>query len=453
MKIKNLVLQIFLFLIIFLFSCKTKKVILSDDVVKIDDKEVLNEQPDKEINVQTEKLDTILQEVNDTIIKKVELKDVYKIALILPYDEDSILNAYSLKKERDLSDFNFSTEAENALSFLQGAMVALELDTIATKIEIFTFDSKNTPRDLTTILKKVEKLEPDLIVGGMNKYETEIIANFAQQIKCYHFSPFSPSSSVTDGNPYYVMLEPSIDKHFDEMIAYLIDSFPNSSFKIFHEDHQNGISYANSLEDKIKKHNDTTNLELINYALVKIASNSEDRKKFDVQDYLDKESTNFIIFPSFNEGFIQSILFQLNSASRKYDIKLFGMPTWIDSETLRLRHFNVLNLHLTQSSFTVNDTSIHYMQFQDKFKEMYKKAPSFSAFLGADLVSLYNDLIKSTILNQLNFKDAILQISFNGMIKNYDFFPIFNEKNEIKRIENKAVFVVRYENYEIIICR
>lgn len=453
MKISKFKLNIIFVLLLFIVGCKTKKISLSDDVVRIDDKKPKVEIKGKDELVIIEKEDTLKLDL-DSLIQEIELKELYKIAFILPFDEDSIFKKYHLKGERDLSDFNFTIEAENALSFIQGVMIAMELNTLPTKIELLVFDSKKSPRDLTEILKKVEQIKPDWIVGGLNRNEARTIADFAKKNKIYHFSPFLPSGSIVENNPFYVMVEPGIDKHFDEMIAYVLDSLPEASFKIFHEDNKNGYEYAKKIEGNFKIYNDDTiQNKTINYALIEVPSDANDRKKFKALDYLDKEAMNVIIIPSFNEGFVQSIMFQLNSASRNHKVKLFGMPTWIDSETFRLRHFNTLNLHLTQSSFIDNDFSQVAIFFHENFVDKFKKEPSNFAFLGADLMSYFNYLIFYGYHNQLNFKEALFETTFSGMSKNFDFIPIRNESNEIERIENKSVFVIRYQDFEIIICR
>lgn len=449
MKILNIKLNTFFILLLLLVGCKAKKVTLSEDIVKIDKVTPKEEIKDEVIVIEdTTSLDL------DSLIPEIELKELYKIAFILPFDEDSVFKKYQLKEEQDLSDFNFTSEAENALSFIQGVMIAMEQNSLPTEIELLVFDSKKSPRDLAEILKKVEQIEPDWIVGGINRNEAKTIADFAKKHKIYHFSPFSPSGSITEENPYYVMVEPGIDKHFDEMVHYAIDSFPDASFKVFHEDNENGFEYAKKIENNLIAFNeDTTQTKIIDYAFIEVATDANDRKKFKALDYLDKDELNLIIIPSFNEGFVQSVMFQLNSASRNHNVKLFGMPTWIDSETLRLRHFNTLNLHLTQSSFIENDSVPLTRSFQDKFVEKFKKQPSNQAFLGADLMNFFNYLIFYGYHNQLNFKEALFEITYNGMSKNFDFIPVFNEAEELDRIENKSVFVIRYENFEINICR
>lgn len=453
MKISSFKFNILFVLLLLIAGCKTKKISLSDEVVRIEDKKPKVEIKVKDEVVIIEKDDTIKLDL-DSLMQEIELKELYKIAFILPFDEDSIFRKYHLKEERDLSDFNFTSEAENALSFIQGVMIAVEQNTLPTNIELLVFDSKKSPRDLAETLKKVKQIEPDWIVGGMNRHEAKTIAEFAKENRIYHFSPFSPSGSIVEKNPFYVMVEPGIDKHFDEMVSYALDSFPEASFKILHEDNQNGYEYAKKIEGNFKTHNDDTiQNKTINYALIEVPTDANDRKKFKALDYLDKETLNLVFIPSFNEGFVQSIMFQLNSAARNHSVKLFGMPTWIDSETFRLRHFNTLNLHLTQSSFIDNDSSQVAIFFHDNFVEKFKKEPSNFAFLGADLMNYFNYLIFYGFHNQLNFKEALFETTFSGMSKNFDFIPIRNESNEIERIENKSVFVIRYQDFEIIICR
>jgi hypothetical protein len=447
MKFINIKLNIFLFFLLIIIGCKTKQVTLTEDVIKIDEVKPKVEIEEVVIIEDTLKIDL------DSIFQEIKLKEIYKIAFILPFDEDSIFKKYQLKEEADLSDFNFTSEAENSLSFIQGVMTALEQNKLPTKMELFVFDSKKSPRGLAEILDKVSQIKPDWIVGGMNRNDAKTIAEFAKEKQIYHFSPFLPSGSIAENNPYYLMVEPGIDKHFDEMISYALDSFPEASFKVFHEDNKHGFEYAKKIEDNFKVFNDTTQTHNLKYALIEIATDANDRKKFNAIDYLDKEGLNLVILPSFNEGFVQSIMFQLNSASRDHQVKLFGMPTWIDSETLRLRHFNTLNLHLTQSSFMDNDSVPLTLLFHDNFVEKFKKEPSSYAYLGGDLMDFFNHLIFYGFHNQLNFKEALFETTFKGMSKNFDFIPIFNETNNIERIENKSVFVVRYENFEIIICR
>lgn len=428
-------------------SCKVKKAATDSNIIIIDDN--TNNVSIKDDTIVNKPLDL----KPDTIIivePILNLKDEYNVVLILPLLADSIFSNWSDHTEEDLKDFNIPKKSQEALTFLEGAMLALQNLELESKINIEVFDNEYSYAQTNFILNKLETKNVDLIIGPIKRQNIQLVSNFAKKKDILMLSPFSPSKSAGSKHYKYIMSEPTIDVHFNTISQFISDSIAQSSVKLFYPDTDFGIENAYKLQSIMQAMNDTLPLsKSIQYAMVEVASKTNDRRNFKIEDFLDTGIDNSIIIISFNEGFVHSMLTSLHQQLKSYDITVFGMPNWKESESLRLDYFESLNVHYTDSKW-IDTEETNTSNFIKDFKEEYKAHPSESAYLGYDLFNCFPLWLDKY---GLDLDKNIFKERYEGLLNTYHFTPldytIDSTETLSPRIENTNLHIIEYKNYEL----
>lgn len=427
-------------------SCKAQKSTSSSpNVIRIDDNykydgvkkgDTTKSQKD-EIQI---KEDGEVKDSVDTISRK----DVYEIALLMPFQETLIRQLWTIKEKENLEDFKFTNDSEQSISFLQGMMYAFKTDSVSQNYNITVYDLGASEIERSLAISKMLKNKPDLIIGGLNRAEVKDLSDFSLKHNIPYFSPFVPSSSLVKNNANYTMLEPGIDMHLREIASFMADSLSESNLILLHENNDQSKNFAavtNNYFD-IFKRDLNTKIEL-----VEVATNASERKNFSIEKYLKPDVRNVVFIPSFNEGFLHAMLTNLNARAHTNEIVLFGMPTWGDAETLQFRHFNALNLHMTSSKW-MNSTETENIRAY--FMENYKKDAAESALYGYEVMKLTDELLENF---GLEFMDNLTDLRTQGFLRNYIFQSVTNEDENVIRYENTALRIVKIQNFELILVR
>lgn len=421
-------------------SCKVKPP--SQDVIIIDDTSV----------------DTVEDVIEDVIIDTVRLpepievdtmaqffRNSYRVGMVLPLMEDSVKSAWSNFNEVNYNDFNFPKTAEKSLSFLEGFMMGAEQDATGPIFEFILYDNQENDFETDKALSSLLADSIDILIGGTNKNNLRKMADFALVNDIPFLSPFSPSKSVAVNNPNYLMMEPSIDEHLNAMANFIVDSLPNMHIKVIYEDNNMGMGFAAHLTALIQSRNDSIKnvAKRINFTSIPVSADSKERKDFNVGEYLDIGVENAVMVLSFNDGFVHSLLTQLNGKTNAYEITVFGMPTWENSETVRLQYFNSLRVHLSRSSVILNDREAN--SFGKRYKSIYYKKATEFAYLGFDTYNLLSESVKA---KGVGFTDYLVRNTIKGTVKSYTFRPVFNSDKKVVRIANIDLHIVKYDGFE-----
>lgn len=434
-------------LILVLFSaCIVKKNKATDpNTVIIDDNTTTLTKPDIVIE------DTLLALKPDTIIivePVLELKATYQIAIILPLQSDSIHSNWNSHYKADLKDFDIPRVSEEALNFLEGAIIALEEQNSNASLNIKVYDNEYSYDKTQTILAKLEAENIDFIFGPIKKQNIQLVSSFAKKHDIIMVSPFSPSKMASSNYSKYIMPTPSLDVHFYTISKYIIDSLANSNVKILYPNTSGAQQHAFSLQTMIADMNDTLAFDKkVKYALVEVEAETNDRKNFNIADFLDTDEKNVVILTSFNEGFVHSMLTNLNLALKDFDITVFGMPNWKESKTLRLDYFNNLNVHYTDAEW-INKNDEKTSSFFKKFRTKHKTIPGFNAYLAYDLFSFFPFLINKY---GLSLDKNIHKEMHKGILNTYHFQPLYidmdSKDKATNRIENTLLHVISYKKF------
>lgn len=436
-----------LFILLFFNACKARQSSSNNiETIKFDETDISNTNTVQEEIADSNEIAEIPNvEIDSSLIEtELKLKPIYKIALVLPFMEDSVRSAWKDAKESNFDEYKSSKESEISASFLEGMITAVKGNNFKSKFEIKVFDNQDTDFGTKEVLNQLTKEEFDVIIGPYAKDHLNEIAKYAADNKIIHLSPFSPSKSASYVNSNYFMLEPSLDQHLLSMLDFTVDSIENCSIKFFYNNNAFGKGYAQLVSAYLDTINKNKDLEAkINYTLIQIGD------EIAISKYLDADKENVIIVNSFSEDYLHKFLRALGQLDKKETFTVFGMPGWENSQILRLEHLNEHEIHFT-TSFWLDKEKTELIDFEAKYKAKYLKLPNEYALLGADMVNIFFKLIDQKGLSLTN---SCLGEDFEGLAKNYKMKAISNSDKKIVRLENSALRVYKILNYEPYLLR
>jgi len=448
MQTKNQILLLFYFLLLFT-ACKTKAPQSSDvETIKFEDQDDDNEEEANETIEKEEEESHIIDTVrlNDTIIPLPPiLKENYKIAILLPFMEDSVRKKWEEAKPKSFQNFIFPKQAEIVSSFYEGFIFALENLELNSTYNIKLYDTKLDLATTQNILKEIRKDSFDVIIGPYAKKNIVEVSKYTSTNNIIHISPFSPSKSASLGNDNYYMVEPSLEQHILNILEYSLDSIANPNIKFVYHNSNSGKSYMQLVKNYLDAYNENeATLSPIEYSFVQI------EEELEIDEKLEIAANNVLIVNSFEEDFIHVLLRQIASLDADlYPLTVFGMPGWERSKIVRLSYLNSENVHFSSALWKDKPTE-KTSTLNEQFEEKYKYSFNENASLGFDIANVFISIIDK---KGLDFKQDFLGYEYLGIHRNYLFKDVIDNNNNTHRIENTDLHIYKIEEFEKVLLK
>jgi ABC-type branched-subunit amino acid transport system substrate-binding protein len=371
----------------------------------------------------------------------------YKVALILPFQADKtdeqIESVIHAKDYFSAVKVRLNEAALMSLDFYQGVLLSLKEKQNAS-ISLYVYDCYNTDSAVNVLLKNPDLKTMDVIIGPVSTSNAKLVAQFCKVNKIINIQPFTPSKSLTYDNPYHIKLAPTIDSHVDAMFQSMVDSFPGANIIIYTPNDDRSLPVANHYDSLIKNYNLTAPFKFTS-SFINTKDMLVNGRKTTATEELKAGRKNIFILSSFEEPFVNGNLRAFYEAGKKFDIVLYGMPTWLNGDVIRLDYLNEFHTRVSQSFYA--DTSKETtLEFVSAYTTTFEVSPSESAYLGYDVS---NWLIRSLTNYGKEFPDFIVTERFNGCGYKFDITKVLNGTG-INYLENRNVNIYKIDNYALI---
>lgn len=368
----------------------------------------------------------------------------YNVALILPFLSNRFTEGDNATPENSDWALNFYGGAKMALDVLSAEGVSLKLDVIDTEA------SEQTTRNLLSSNEAIQNAH--LILGPYRKNNVKQVATFAQQNNTTFVSPYSASSSITNKNPNYVQVNPTLDTHLEAIMKHARQKYDPSQITLVVQNKSGEIKRLQTLQDINAEIEGATDLPRLQEYIVE--ETSADFKDMKVTNLLRAGETTVFIVPSFsNEVFISEFLRKVYIQAQTRQVVVYGMPQWRDFTNVDYDYFETLNVHISSSNF-VDPFSTEIQEFKRQFFDLYGTAPKDEAFLGYDVALYFGRMLKK---NGTRFQFFLDQNPGEGYLETeFHFEPVVNTPtsgtdnfniNRIERFENKYVNILKFDDY------
>jgi hypothetical protein len=311
-----------------------------------------------------------------------EFRDVYRIALLLPLEPQTIIgDLQAMKADLSYRFINYYAGIQLALEDLSREGLNLEVEVISSSLEY------NDSRKFTN---RLNQLAPDLIIGPYERDLLREVAGFGRRKSIPVISPWQSSSKITQDNPFYIQLKPDIKVFYQEMVRNIDSRFiPGQVYILGREDNQpekNRISYLQEVHQGTAE--GFTQAEPYHVFFVEEDSLSQGVTAFDsiFMDPFYKDIA--VIIPNWSfrdEQFIYSCMRKLNAEKAETRVHVYGMPIIRESDKIGFHLYKSLHVKLVMDGYA-DRTDETVKAFRKRYLETYHALPVADALEGYDMM-------------------------------------------------------------------
>lgn len=362
-------------------------------------------------------------------------KKSYNIGVMLPFElayNDSLEKALTTGKELYIL-------TEIALDYYRGVKIALDsLKKLGFSAKVYVYDVGEDIVGARDVLARPEIKSLDIIFGPMHKASLAIVSEATRKNGTYLVSPNSFSNEVFKDNPYMFRSQASHETLLRYMGNYVAIQHPNDNViminsesskdwpyrKLFKENYNKALgSFPNAISDSLRS---------VGISLTEAEST-----------WLRKDVLNVLVVPSNELAFVSDFMTRLSRVSRDYQIQVYGLENWIKYDNIEAAYKNRFKLRLVMPNYVDynNESTIDFLK---KYRQDYKMEPTSHGYGYAayDLMMYFGEVLMKY---GLGFPSQFEDFEMRGVNGNYRF----GKSTSGQEYENKAVYVIEYENYQI----
>ena len=356
----------------------------------------------------------------------------HKIAIFSPLYLDSAfddLNTYRYEKQ-------FPKFINPGLEFYEGVQLALDsLAKEGTQLEVFIYDTRSGKESVEQQLSKLDT-SIELILAYANPQESWNIANAAKTKKIPYINVNLPNDAGITDNPYFVMLNSTLQTHIEHLYKYLQKNYALSPIIMFRKKGQ--------MEDIVRSFFDSARKNTLSVPLkVKYVDLLDSFTVGQLTAKLDSNVHSVCVAGSLDENFGRRLSLQLASIDKSYPLTLVGMPTF-DNLTKDFTTPQYKGLEIVYSTPFYNSRMDKVSQaITDYFNTKMYARPSDMVMRGYEATWRFSKLLLEygkDIASNLTRKE------FN-IFRELDIQPVINKQTTaLDYFENKKLFFVKWQD-------
>jgi ABC-type branched-subunit amino acid transport system substrate-binding protein len=353
-----------------------------------------------------------------------------RVAVFAPVYLDSVFEGpiYKLGKN------NLPRYVLPGLDFYNGAMMAVDsLNKEHAAIEVSFYDTKNTTVSIPDLITSGELQDVSLVIASFTtRAEIKPLADFALEKRVPLISATYPNEGGITGNPYFVLLNPTLLAHLDALYSYIHRFYPTDNIVLFRRQVYTGEVIQSVFEEKNKQ---TPGIPL----KIKMVELPDDFTAGQVLSHLDSSrAQNIVICGSINEPFGLRLSKTLSS-NKSYRAIAIGMPTW---DALKDISKGLEIVYSTPVNFSRADKLS--IRLANKYTARFAARPTDMFFKGYESMYHFTKLLMKygdSLVNHLSSKEYKL---FND----FDIRPgkAGKENTQPDYLENKKFYFIRKQD-------
>jgi ABC-type branched-subunit amino acid transport system substrate-binding protein len=383
------------------------------------------------------------REFNAGVIKETVYKEVYKVAVMLPFVYET-LDVDTRKKKNQ-----FVLDIYNGIR-----MAARKLRSQGKDVEIFAYDTRRDYATTAEILEKDEMKSMDLIIGPLYPGPLQIVQDFVFRNKINMINPLSNNPDVINNNPFAFLFKPSYATLGNAIAEYAVEEVRNPyGIILYGESEADSImahSYKETFEqsafeivlmEKIYAANRRRILDILTTSGKKL-QNSDDEEEVELTIAADSVGS---IFVASDDDLIITRVFS-GIETRKDSMLIFGSEKWLEIKAIDHKALERLGVSMTAPTY-YDYSEEEVKRFRENYIYEHRELPSEFAIIGYDLMMFAGTALeKYGKYFQLGLKNAPVMEGF--LLTGYNY----RESNDnkvvpiVKVIDNEPQIVV-IKNY------
>lgn len=385
-----------------------------------------NQKIDNTSNSQNDKLSSKPKNNNASLAKTVK-KDKYRIDILFPLDLDALApDTLPVRKGRQ------SESMQPYINYYEGVKLAAEfLSNENIKLDIYIHDEKNNNLDIEKLKKEKNIENSDLLIGLVHSKSIPELAGFAKENHINFVSAFSPSDAGVKSNPYFQIIQPTLNTHVNYIANYVKKEFPKNPKFIFHRNEQREKEMHQVLKNNFKSDKDLLNFDIT------YASLNEEALKI----IFNPNEINIVFIPILHPKEAKKVIDAISALPNNYKFEIFGLPSWNSLSGLKTKKYAAnISIYISTPFYYDQQTAIG-KKITNDYKATFGGTPSEMVFRGYETIIWYAYLLKEygTVFNE-----HLNDIS-RSPFTTYNVTPTLNDKNQIDYYENRFLYLEVYK--------
>jgi hypothetical protein len=374
------------------------------------------------------------------------MKSEYNVALILPFmfyqNDIEMSKAIKFGQVREMDP-----TTKIAFEFYQGFIFALDsLKKAGLSVNLYVYDTKKDTATIDQIFAKPEFETMDLVVGPLFPKTIAYAAKICQAKGIKIVLPFKTGPKVLHDNPYTFKAVTSNMTLTDGAIDYLLESHSNHNIVILKPYLDADIALYERARDRF---NSNVKPGGYNAKIIETSLGSSGGRELNA--LLKQDTTNIVFIPSNDVKFVTGALNRLNKVlnmnpyAKKMRVIAFGYEDWNNFDDIDVLHRNRLNQHFASYRY-IDYNSLDGERFVQSFRNRTGIDPTVFSSQGFD-IGMY--FLSAMHLYGTNFQSAL---DIHSMPLTQNNFK-FSEISAGSGYENISVSIVKYQNFQLILCK
>ncbi|TXF91417.1 amino acid ABC transporter substrate-binding protein [Neolewinella aurantiaca] len=365
----------------------------------------------------------------------------YNVDFVLPFLTDRYLGS------EDKVDAN----SQWSLHFYSGAKLALDDMRGAANVNynVNVQDSRASEARVQSIAASPEFSQSQVVIGPYLKNNVSALAEAARGKETVLISPYSASGGITEKNPNYVQVNPTLETHMRSLLQHAYKTQGADRIVLVTGMDPNQKTRLGYIQDEYKIL--TGNAQIEPLEEVQVDMNDANTS---LRDYLRGRKTVFIVPIYEDESFVANFLRVLYSETRDdfgQNVAVYGLPQWIDFTRINFDYYEGTNVHVSSSVF-IDKLNPAVREFRRKFFERYAALPRDEAYVGYDVTRYF---LRMAAEHGTRFQYALEANPEDLMHTRFRFQPVAVvpagatnfEQATLDRFENKFVNILRFRDY------
>ncbi|PZF74773.1 ABC transporter substrate-binding protein [Taibaiella soli] len=355
-----------------------------------------------------------------------KIKARYRIDVLAPLYLDELV-----KNNKPTFKGKLPDKAAVGVNFYEGLQLAADtLDKNFYKIDVFVHDITaigETPQQLISS-KKLDST--DLIIGCVPTNDVSVLAAFALKHQINFISALSPSDAGVKENPYFTLLQPSLQTNCEWIRKAAFKKHSGKKFFVYNRSSVSvdETAYKYIVDDEEKK------FQKINVSTLPT--------KAALAAQFDSTELNVIVMPILDNAYAETLLTQLYQYFPRYNFEVFGMPTWRSLNSLKKAdaYPNVAVYYTTPYYFDYSTQSGQAVA--NRYQHDFGGRPNEYVYRGYEIFNWYAYLLMKygTIFNtHMGDNNA-------APFTRYDIKLQWDSEKNLLYNENQHLYMYRYQS-------
>lgn len=352
------------------------------------------------------------------------MKDRYRVDLLAPFYLGELVQDNKVKGK--LPD-----KVMASLKFYEGVTLAVDtLKKMGYRFDVYVYDVADELENPATLVNTDAFKGSDLVLGVLSSGDFPMVSKYANRNNINFVSALSPSSQGVTDNPYFTMLQPTLETHCQAIEAFIYKKHGNISPLMMY---RTSVSVDKNAMGYFTKDN------AIEYKLLTV---DEMPTKVMIQPYLFKERKNVVVMPILSDAYAEQLIVKLYEWFPEYEFEVWGMPSWDNMPSLkRSDAYPNVAVYFTNPFYFDQNTPAGQNVLR-AYRSKYGGKADNMVFRGYETMFWYAYLLKKygTIFN-INLWD-----NGGAIFTKYDIKPALDAEKKIMYNENKHLYLFRYQS-------